>query len=164
MTGNTDKTNSVAFLLLNHVAWEGISRHAIETFPDECCGVILHDGMTDKVRRLRNIQNQLHALDPETYPRNAKIAYAMDMIELESVVHEVETTGAKIKAFYHSHPDHEAYFSDEDKTFATPFGEPTFPDSAQIVISIYHGVVRQISAYAWSEEAKDFVEIPIRKV
>lgn len=150
-------------LSLTATAWEEISRHAIETFPEECCGVILADGGVDQVRRLKNVQNQLHALDPETYPRDATIAYAMDIKELESVIQEAESAKASIKAFYHSHPDHEAYFSEEDKTFATPFGEPTFPESAQIVISIYNRLVKRIAAYAWSEEKRDFVEIPLTK-
>jgi proteasome lid subunit RPN8/RPN11 len=116
------------------------------------------------VRRLENIQNKLHALDPATYPRTAVIAYAMDPRELESVIDEADKTGAKLKAFYHSHPDHEAYFSAEDKVFAMPFGEPTFPNAAQIVVSIYDRAVKTIKAFAWSDEKKDFVELPIRKI
>lgn len=126
--------------------------------------MILHKGKTDDVRRCQNIQNDLHALDSKTYPRNATIAYAMDLKELESIIHEAETTGAKIKAFYHSHPNHEAYFSQEDRAFATPFGEPTYPESAQIVMSIYDRVVKRISAYVWAQEKNDFVEIPVEKI
>lgn len=151
-------------LTLSQNAWQEISLHAMETFPEECCGVIFHDGKTDAVRRCKNIQNELHTVDPKSYPRDATIAYAMNLKELESIIYEAETTEAKIKAFYHSHPDHEAYFSQEDKAFATPFGEPTFPDSAQIVISIYDRVVKRIAAYAWNQEKKDFVEIPLTKI
>ena len=156
--------SGITALTLTQKAWEEISRHAIETFPEECCGVILHKGKTDDVRRCQNIQNDLHTLDSKTYPRNATIAYAMDLKELESIIHEAETTGAKIKAFYHSHPNHEAYFSQEDRAFATPFGEPTYPESAQIVMSIYDRVVKRISAYVWAQEKKDFVEIPVEKI
>ncbi|MEK7783215.1 MAG: Mov34/MPN/PAD-1 family protein [Candidatus Binatota bacterium] len=156
--------SGITALTLTQKAWEEISLHAIETFPEECCGVILHKGKTDDVRRCQNIQNDLHALDSKTYPRNATIAYAMDLKELESIIHEAETTGAKIKAFYHSHPNHEAYFSQEDRAFATPFGEPTYPESAQIVISIYDRVVKRISAYVWAQEKNDFVEIPVEKI
>jgi proteasome lid subunit RPN8/RPN11 len=154
--------NRPSELTLTEKAWEEISSHAMEAFPEECCGVIVDQRGSDNVRRLRNIQNQLHALDPESYPRDATIAYAMDPRELESIVHEAETAGAKIKAFYHSHPGHEAYFSQEDKAFATPFGEPTYPESVQIVISVYDRVVKRIRAYAWAEREKDFVEIPLR--
>lgn len=151
-------------LSLNHHTWEEISRHAIETFPEECCGVILFNGQNDEVRRCTNVQNKLHALDPETYPRDATIAYAIDPKELEAILREARSTGAKIKAFYHSHPGHEAYFSQEDKAFACPFGEPTYPESAQIVISIYDGVVKRIAAYGWAEEKRDFVEIHLSKI
>ena len=156
--------SGITALTLTQKGWEEISLHAIETFPEECCGVILHKGKTDDVRRCQNIQNDLHALDSKTYPRNATIAYAMDLKELEFIIHEAETTGAKIKAFYHSHPNHEAYFSQEDRAFATPFGEPTYPESAQIVISIYDRAVKRISAYVWAREKKDFVEIPVKKI
>ena len=150
-------------LELTEAAWEQISQHAQETFPEECCGVILNDGASDQVQRLNNIQNQLHALDPQTYPRTAVIAYAMDIKELEAVMDAAQKKGAKLKAFYHSHPEHEAYFSAEDKAFACPFGEPTFPESAQIVISLYDRRVRRICAYAWSDEQQDFIEVPLDK-
>lgn len=151
-------------LTLAQKAWDEISSHAEEAFPEECCGVVLYDGKSDQVRRCRNIQNALHALDPETYPRNATIAYAMDPRELESILREAEGSGAKIKAFYHSHPNHEAYFSQEDKAFASPFGEPNYPESAQVVISIYDRVVKRITAYGWAAQKRDFIEIPIKKI
>jgi len=156
--------SEAATLTLTEQAWSEISRHAIESFPEECCGVILHKGETDEVRRCANIQNRLHAMDPETYPRDATIAYTMDVKEMESIIQEAEKIGAKIKAFYHSHPDHKAYFSAEDKAFATPFGEPTYPGSAQIVVSVYDRIVKQVSAYAWAQEKKDFVEVTLKKI
>ena len=150
-------------LILTEAAWGAISRHAVETFPEECCGVIVSRGGADEVRRMANIQNRLHALDPQTYPRDATIAYAINPRELEAIIQDAEANGARIKAFYHSHPDHEAYFSAEDKAFATPFGEPTYPDTGQIVVSIYNRAVQRICAYAWADKQKDFVEIPLRK-
>ena len=149
---------------LDQRAWDEISRHSQEAFPEECCGLIFSDGRFDRVRRVENVQNKLHALDPITYPRTAVIAYAMDPRELESILQEEDRAGATLKAFYHSHPKHEAYFSAEDKAFATPFGEPTFPDAAQIVLSVYDGAVKDVKAFCWSEQSKDFVEVPLRRL
>ncbi len=151
-------------MLLTQEAWNEISRHAQETFPEECCGVIFSARGADCVLRLKNIQNKLHALDPQTYPRTAAIAYAVDPLELESVIRQSEEKGQTLKAFYHSHPDHDAYFSDEDKAFASPFGEPTYPDAAQIVVSVYNRAVKVIRAFAWSDEKNDFVEVPIDRL
>ncbi len=151
-------------VLLTADTWDEISRHAQAAFPEECCGVVFSKGVREQVQRVENIQNKLHKLDPETYPRTAVIAYAMDPKELESVIDNAVRGGAKLKAFYHSHPDHEAYFSAEDKAFATPFGEPTFPNAAQIVVSIYQREVKRMCAFVWSEAIGDFVEVPIKKV
>jgi proteasome lid subunit RPN8/RPN11 len=153
-----------AEVTLSADAWNAISRHAQESFPDECCGVVLANVDHEIVQPVENIQNKLHALDPETYPRTAVIAYAMDPKELELVIDSGARNGAKLKAFYHSHPDHEAYFSNEDKAFASPFGEPTFPNAAQIVVSIYGREVKRMCAFAWSEEQSDFVEVPIKRI
>jgi len=150
-------------LSLSEKALEEIAQHAQETFPEECCGVILNAGAVDLVHRLKNIQNQLHALDPQTYPRTATIAYAMDYKELELVIDEAKRNGARLKAFYHSHPNHDAYFSNEDKAFASPFGEPTFPGTAQLVIAIYDRVVKEMCAFTWSDQEKDFIKVTLSK-
>lgn len=148
---------------LKESAWNSIAAHAQETFPDECCGVVFSRVGGDRVVRLKNMQNQLHALDPLTYPRTAVIAYAMDPMELDNVIRQAEAQGERLKAFYHSHPNHDAYFSDEDKVFACPFGEPTFPDTAQIVVSVYDRNVKIIKAFAWSSAKSDFLEVPIQR-
>lgn len=150
-------------LLLSESAVEEIAQHARDTFPEECCGVILTNGTVDRVHRLENIQNQLHALDPQTYPRTAAIAYAMDYKELELVIDDAKRNGGKLKAFYHSHPNHDAYFSAEDKAFASPFGEPTFPGTAQLVVAVYARSVKEMCAFAWSDQEKDFIKVNLIK-
>jgi [CysO sulfur-carrier protein]-S-L-cysteine hydrolase len=158
-----EKMSKPMEMLLCETAWEEIAQHAQEAFPDECCGVVLTDGAVDRVHRLKNIQNQLHALDPQTYPRTAATAYAIDYKELELVIDDAKRNGTKLKAFYHSHPNHDAYFSAEDKAFASPFGEPTFPGTAQIVVAIYQRAVKEMCAFAWSDEKKDFVRVSLTK-
>jgi proteasome lid subunit RPN8/RPN11 len=76
---------------------------------------------------------------------------------------EAETENRQIKAFYHSHPNHDAYFSEKDKADAMAWDEPMYPEAAYIVISIYAQEIRVTRAYAWSETAADFVEIPIKE-
>ena len=149
---------------LSETAWNEICGHAQETFPEECCGVVFTDGTTDQVYRLKNIQNKLHAVDPQTYPRDATIAYNMDENELHSAILESNKIGFQLKAFYHSHPNHDAYFSPEDRQGATPFGDPSYPNTAQIVVSIYNRVVKTMRAFAWSDAQKDFIEVSLQRV
>jgi proteasome lid subunit RPN8/RPN11 len=142
--------------------WDAMSRHTQDTFPEECCGAILSRGGVEEVRRITNIQNVMHAKDPTQFPRTATIAYFMDPRELLAVHKEIDSGAALLKAFYHSHPNHDAYFSAEDKRQAMFGDEPAYPDTAYVVLSIYDREVKTIRAYAWDEGAKDFVEVELR--
>ena len=139
-----------------------IEAHALETYPDECCGVIVAgpDGRQDVIR-IRNVQNEMHASDPVRYPRTARTAYAGHPADLKAALERGEAPGYVLSAFYHSHPDHEAYFSDEDLAQATPFGEPSYPDALQIVISVFGTEVRAVKAFAWSEPDAAYGECPL---
>ena len=134
-----------------------ICDHAKSEFPDECCGAILSDGPQEFVWRCRNIQNQLHQEDPEKYPRDARTAYVIHPDDLFKVTKASETQ--QIKAFYHSHPNHEAYFSEKDKADAMMWGEPAYPGTTYLVISVYDTEIRAVKAFAWDETAEDFIEI-----
>ena len=151
-------------LALSETVFGIIAEHARETYPEECCGVILGGDGGDEVHRLVNIQNTLHATDPETFPRDARTAYNLDPKELDAILKQAERRGVAFKALYHSHPDHDAYFSDEDKACATPFGEPTYPDTAQVVVSVMGGSVGRVAVYAWNPDAGDFVETTLKRV
>jgi proteasome lid subunit RPN8/RPN11 len=143
---------------LSAQSWDAICRHAQDTFPDECCGAILKRGGVEEVRRITNIQNAMHAKDPHGYPRDATIAYFMDPKELLAVIKEADSGRAELQAFYHSHPNHDAYFSAEDKARAMFGEEPSYPDTAYLVISIYDRQVKTVRAYRWDEKKKDFME------
>lgn len=169
-------------LTLTKSAFEEVSRHAQETYPEECCGIIL-SGKSDKsdasgdldqseqsgeivdiVYRCDNIQNKLHAEDPQKHPRDATIAYYMDPNQLLKILNEAEKKSLKIKAFYHSHPRHEAYFSTEDKARALAWDEPLYPDTAYLVTSVYDRKVKAMRAFAWNEAIKDFSPVEINIV
>ena len=139
-----------------------IHTHAMKEFPNECCGAILTDGVQEFVRRCKNVQNERHAEDPETYPRDARTAYLMAPDDLIKIHREVDTEGRQIKAFYHSHPNEDAYFSAKDKSDATePWGIPNYPDTAYVVISLYDRQINAAKAFSWDETTEDFVEVPL---
>ena len=146
---------------LSQANLEAIYQHALEAYPEECCGVVIGEaGQPEgpyRVRRCQNIQNDLHRKDPERYPRDARTAYFMNPMELFEIFTEMEKRGEEFKAFYHSHPDHKAYFSAEDKAMATNQDGPTYPNALYIVVSVYHRQVHDIGFFEWDEESRDFV-------
>ncbi|WP_420266447.1 Mov34/MPN/PAD-1 family protein [Candidatus Magnetominusculus dajiuhuensis] len=136
--------------------------HAMEAYPEECCGIIIDGGVNGGagqfVLRFQNIQNRLHEEDPLRYPFSASIAYTVDRAEAERAFSSIKENGQTLTAFYHSHPDHPAYFSEEDKAAQTVFGEPEFPDTAQIVIALCGGAISGIKCYKWDPRTKEFSE------
>jgi adenylyltransferase/sulfurtransferase len=138
-----------------------LAAHAVSTFPEECCGfVVVRNGQL-AVERITNIQNQQHALHPEQFPRTAAIAYTMGP-EAAPLLVDHDRGRLTIRIIYHSHPQHAAYFSAEDKKQATVWDEPSYPDAFQIVMSVIDGTVRDMKAFRWDEPARDFVEQPLQ--
>ncbi len=138
-----------------------IEAHALACYPEECCGLIVERDGRESVVRVTNVQNERHARDPQMFPRTARTAYAMGP-EAVPVLLEAERGTLRLRAFYHSHPDHDAYFSAEDRAAALgAWGEPSYPDAAHIVASVRDGAVRCLKAFAWDESARDFVEISL---
>ncbi|MBT3515861.1 MAG: M67 family metallopeptidase [Nitrospina sp.] len=141
---------------------EQIRKHALEEYPFECCGIIAglaEAEENDILFRCTNIQNKLHKMDPEAYPRDAKTAYNIDPGELLKIFKQTESIGMTLKVFYHSHPDHDAYFSDEDKKMALFDGEPTYPNAKHLVVSVYNKVVRDEAWFKWNSQAESFKKI-----
>jgi [CysO sulfur-carrier protein]-S-L-cysteine hydrolase len=135
--------------------------HACATYPDECCGMIITRNGREEVVRVANIQNELHAQDPQQFPRTAAIAYTMGR-EAAPILMGVERGDLTLRAIYHSHPEHEAYFSAEDRKQALGgWDEPNYPQAAQIVVSVRDRAVHATKAFAWDETARDYVEVPL---
>ncbi len=138
---------------------EAARQHALDEYPNECCGIVIghpdHE-RDDTLFRCTNIQNQLHEKDPETYTRDAKTAYFIDPKELMGIMKTAQESQRVVKLFYHSHPEHDAYFSEEDKRMALFDDEPTYPDARYLVISVYNREIKDLALFEWNPETKAF--------
>jgi adenylyltransferase/sulfurtransferase len=115
---------------------------AAQAYPEECCGLIIGPAdspVCDEVRPCANQQNELHALDPETYPRDARTAYNLaprDVLFLDRSL----SSPRPVKIIYHSHADVGAYFSAEDARAALLDGEPLYPVDYLVIDAAADGV------------------------
>jgi [CysO sulfur-carrier protein]-S-L-cysteine hydrolase len=139
---------------------EAIRRQAVEEYPRESCGVILEQGRLRRIVRCRNIQDELHAKDPQRHPRDARTAYFIDPKDLLRIG-RLEGEGYSIAVIYHSHVDAGAYFSPTDRQQALIGGEPTYPGATYLVTSVMGGQVDAVAAFRWNERERDFVRIEI---
>jgi proteasome lid subunit RPN8/RPN11 len=150
-------------LTLERTALAEIFAHARATHPEECCGAVVEKDGHDVVRRFTNIQDRLHAEDPEANPRGAETAYAPEPSELLAAIREGEAPGACLKVFYHSHTRVGAYFSGEDRARALFGDEPAYPEVTYVVVSDSR-TPEEARAFRWDEAARDFVEVPLEIV
>jgi len=141
-----------------------IVAQAEREFPYECCGFIignnLGDNTIEEVRPISNIQNAQHAKDPGAFPRDARTAFLMDPKEHLAVMREIDDRKLALRIVYHSHPEHEAYFSVTDRRQACSFDPdyPDYPETTYIVMSIMAGKFNRAAAFVWDETKKEFVE------
>lgn len=113
-----------------------IYAHGEQTFPAECCGILV--GTTDGTNR------EVFSLHPA---ENAKASERNDRYEIDPAFRkEIEELAAQnghaVIGFYHSHPDHESYFSQTDLECSEEYiwGEPWIPPTYSYpVVSVKGG-------------------------
>ena len=156
---------------VSRAAYEMMARGAETDYPEETCGFLF--AATGRPRGaegdfevvpMENIQNRLHKEDPETYPRDARRAYCFDPLEMQRVIDEHERAGMALRGVYHSHPDHDSYFSEMDSAAAAPFGEPSYPGVVYPVYSVKKGKVVDLRAFDWSEATAKYEAVPVEIV
>ncbi|MBF6561122.1 MAG: M67 family metallopeptidase [Candidatus Binataceae bacterium] len=148
---------------IQRATFEAMIAQAEREFPDECCGFIIGAGADEEVRPIRNIQNARHAENPAAFARDARTAFLMEPKEHLAVLTEVDRRKLRLAAVYHSHPEHDAYFSATDRAQACLFdpAEPDYPETLHIVLSIRGGKFARAAAFAWNAALKDFAEITL---
>lgn len=148
---------------INRSSMDRIIAQAESEFPFECCGFVIGGDSSEEVRPIANIQNRKHAENPAVFQRDARTAFLMDPKQHLAVMNEIDDRKLRLKIVYHSHPDHDAYFSETDRRQACSFDpeEPDYPDTVYIVISIMGGKFRRAAAFVWDGASKSFVEAPL---
>ena len=112
--------------------------HALESDPEECCGVLLgDDNGAEEARRLKNVH-------PQPVRR-----YEMPPMDLMRVESEAEARGRKIVAIYHSHTHTQAYPSQTDVNNAV---ESWWTEPYYILISLVEKTRPIVRAFRISDE------------
>jgi proteasome lid subunit RPN8/RPN11 len=137
-------------LKLPQSAYASLRQHGEESYPHECCGVLLgrfdDDGAktVSRAARCRNTRNDS--------PHNR---YSIDPRELIRIQREGRERGEDLVGFYHSHPDHPAQWSPTDLAEAHWFG------SSYVITSVEKGVATITNSFELSgsdETDKKFVD------
>lgn len=95
-------------LTIARAVYDEIRAHGEETYPYECCGVLLGTATPDGWSIVASARAGNARTD------SAHNRYSIAPAELMRIEHAARTRGLSIGGFYHSHPDHPAQCSQTD--------------------------------------------------
>jgi len=134
-------------LKLNEQVYDAIRRHGEETYPHECCGVLLGQS----AEGVNSVEDAVRAGNTRT--DSAHNRYHISPQELVKIQRQGRERGLDIVGFYHSHPDHPAQWSPTD------FAEAHWLGCSYVITAVEKGAARQTNSFllqGMTEEDKSF--------
>lgn len=114
---------------------ESIRRHGAESYPDECCGVLLGTA-TDGEHRIVELIAARNEREAESR-HNRYLIPPETVLEAHKRAREQELD---VVGYYHSHPDHPAVPSEFDRDHA-------WPATSYLIVSVREG--ESLEARSW---------------
>jgi len=139
-------------LKLSYPDYVALRAHGEETYPHECCGVLLGKSEPDgnHVREIVRAGN--------TRTDSAHNRYNIAPEELIKTQRQARKLGLDIVGFYHSHPDHPAQWSQTD------FAEAHWIGCSYVITAIAQGKATITNSFlltGTNEEDKKFLDEPV---
>ena len=143
--------------------YTAIRAHGEETYPHECCGVLLGKSGAGAGNRVYLIVRAGNTRTDSAHNR-----YNIAPQELVRIQRQGRGLGFDIVGFYHSHPDHPAQWS------ATDFAEAHWMGCSYIITSVDHGKAVITNSFlltgtneenkAFEDEAIELEEIALQAI
>ena len=140
-------------LIVSPEVYAAIRAHGEQTYPNECCGIMLGKNIGDDLEVWMLIRAG------NTRTDSAHNRYHIAPQELIAAQREGRKNGLDILGFYHSHPDHPAMWSQTDFAEAHWFG------CAYVITAIEKGraaITNSFLLTGTSEDDKAFVNQEVR--
>ena len=125
-----------------------IEKHARDSYPEECCGVLV--GVNDGARRVTAVHRTRN-----TAPRGTRDSYEIDPRDLHQLLRQLRACRAQILGFYHSHPDAAPLPSGRDV-------EKAWPSYSYLIVSVHNGDPLSLRSWRWSNQDHGFEQEPIQ--
>src|SRR5580704_5008314 len=135
-------------LQISNAIFDSIRGHGEETYPHECCGVLLGRSTSEGW----SVAAAVRAGNTRT--DSAHNRYQIAPVELVKIERDARRQGLGIAGFYHSHPDHPAQWSQTDLAEAHWLG------CVYVITAVAQGKATDTNCFLLagdSEEDKHFV-------
>ena len=135
-------------LRIDYADYEALRVHGEETYPHECCGVLLGKGQPGVGNHVKQIVRAGNTRTDSAHNR-----YNIAPVELVRIQRQARGLGLDIVGFYHSHPDHPAQWSQTD------FAEAHWLGCSYVITSVEQGKAVLTNSFllgGTSEDDKQF--------
>ena len=136
-------TSTRLVLKISDTVYSELRSHGEETYPHECCGVLLGKALDGA--------NQVEAAvrAGNTRTDSAHNRYHIAPQELVAIQRQARERELDIVGFYHSHPDHPARWS------VTDFNEAHWLGCSYMITSVEAGVAQQTNSFFLAGASED---------
>jgi len=133
-------------LKLSRSDYDSIRRHGEETYPHECCGLLL--GHVDD-QGARVVSSTARANNTRTDSLHNR--YNIDPKDQIRIQCEARERGEDVIGYYHSHPDHPARWSKTD------LAEAHWPGLSYVITSVENGKATLTNSFELNSSDEDRV-------
>jgi proteasome lid subunit RPN8/RPN11 len=147
-------------ITLSENARQGIVRHAEESYPHECVGLLIGrlEGDHKIVEDVLPAQNSWNAdigLTDAEHEHSLRDRFSLDPREYLRADRAARARGLDIVGCYHSHPDHPAIPSERDRVGAQGVGAGTL--FSFLIQSVRTGQAAELTAWLLADDGERFV-------
>jgi proteasome lid subunit RPN8/RPN11 len=140
-------------LKLSRRDFDALRQHGEETYPYECCGLLLGRADEDGTRWVTSTARAGNTRTDSPHNR-----YNVDPRDQIRIQVEARKRGEDVIGYYHSHPDHPARWS------STDLAEAHWPGISYVITSVEKGkaaVTNSFELTSAEESDKRFVDEPL---
>jgi proteasome lid subunit RPN8/RPN11 len=134
---------SMSVLHVPEAIYDALRLHGEQTYPHECCGVLLGHSEGDGW----HVTAAVRAGNTRT--DSAHNRYMIDPVELVRIQRDAMRQGLDIAGFYHSHPDHPAQWSPTD------FAEAHWIGCSYVITEVAHGKAAVTNSFLLAGTAEE---------
>ena len=135
-------------LRLGQVHYQALRQHGEETYPHECCGILLGSTEEDGTRVVTSVARAGNTRNDSPHNR-----YNIDPKDQIRIQREGRQRGEEVIGYYHSHPDHPAEPS------RTDLAEAHWPGLSYVITSVENGravLTNSFELTSFDESEKEF--------
>lgn len=139
----------LSMIKISSADYEVIRRHGEETYPHECCGILLGRVDDDGTRIVTSVARAGNTRTDSPHNR-----YNIDPRDQIRIQKEARERGEDVVGYYHSHPDHPAEWSKTD------LAEAHWPGLSYVITSVDKGKATITNSFELDgyDEARTFVD------